>query len=115
MAGAAADPRARLLFGLGTPSRLMRIIVLQNSSEPNQPLLPTGRHWLQSTPFPTHWPEAKSSETGSEFPPASRTPAAALPAILELSTSRRRPESFQCALLPRWRGRSRTSSEFRAL
>src|SRR5437763_4751591 len=98
MEGARIASRDRLVFGLGVPSRLIRIIVLQNSSRPSRPLLPTDRHYLQSTPFPNHSPEAQSFETDSRSPPASRTPAVKLPVIRGHSTIPRPPESTRCAL-----------------
>src|SRR5205823_13426080 len=113
MAGALIAARERLFFGLGVPSKLIRIIVLQNSSRPNRPLLPTGRHCLQSNPFPNHLSEVRSFETDSRSPPALRTPAAALPAVPEPSTNRPRPKSSRCVRPPRWRERNQTSSEFR--
>src|SRR5438874_436712 len=50
MVGALTTADPRLLFGLGEPNRLIRIIGLQSSSGPNRPQPPAARRCPQSTP-----------------------------------------------------------------
>src|SRR5438105_12075080 len=78
----------RLFFGLGAPSRLIRIIGLQNSLRPSPPRLPVGRRSARSTPLPLYPREAQSSETDSISPPAARTPGAEPRPVPALSTIR---------------------------
>src|SRR2546423_11758113 len=52
----------RLFFDFDSPSRLIRIISLQNSLGPNPPQLPSGRRSARSVLLPVLLPEAQSSE-----------------------------------------------------
>src|SRR5438445_12189893 len=109
-----ADDAPRSFFAFGVPSRLIRIIGLQNSSGPSPQPPPAVRDYaplVRLLPLP--W-AAQFSGMGQTTPPASKTPAAATRLIRELWTSRPPGKSSRYALLTNWRGRSRMSSEFRA-
>src|ERR1041385_3358795 len=107
-------PLPRLPFCFAIPSRLIRIIALQNSLEPTQQQQPVGLRSARSTPHLRHLPPEQSVETDSKCPPATKTPDAVPLPGQEPWKNLRPDKSFQCALPPRWRGRSQTSSEFPA-
>src|SRR5579862_2844093 len=109
-----AAPPARLFFPLDDSSRLILIIGIQSSSKPSPPLPPAGQDFAPPAPLRAHPPAAQPAGMDSAIPPASKTPAAKLPSSPEPSPTLRRDKSFQCARLPRWRGRNRMSSEFPA-
>src|SRR5690242_17999812 len=77
IAGAEGDAERRF-FGLGVPSRLIRIIVLQSSSGPSPQPPPAGRRCLRSSPYPLLRHGVRSSETGSEYRPVEQIPVAVL-------------------------------------
>src|ERR1043165_292801 len=107
-------PLPRLPFCFAIPSRLIRIIALQNSLEPTQQQQPVGLRSARSTPHPRHPPPEQSVGTDLKSQPATRT-LDAVPLPGQEPWKNLRPDkSFQCALPLRLHERSQTSSEFPA-